>query len=332
MPRVIERHRSAVIAGAAIAPLVTCAVLSAFRESLPAATNVLILVLVVIAAASTGVRAAGIVAAVSAGVWFDFFLTQPYGQLAINDPDEVEAAVLLVVIGAAVTEVALWGHRQQARANRRAGYLDGVLGTAEIVTLSTESPDALTAHVAEQIKQVLAVSRCRFVLGPVRDPRIPVLGHEGDVTRLGKDHRRRPGRPADRRRHRSRGHPLGYDRGPLPAHLRLARRTSDTRAAQGRRPACRPGRPGPGRAEVATRSGLRQRQRTVAQDERGGPSVGRTRRQPGACRERGADGAVAADQRDRVGIVESHVGRRRPRPRAARSRCRRSSASPARRT
>ena len=66
--------------------------------------------------------------------------------------------MLLVVIGAAVTEVALWGHRQQARANRRAGYLDGVLGTAEIVTLSTESPDALTAHVADQIKQVLGVS------------------------------------------------------------------------------------------------------------------------------------------------------------------------------
>ncbi len=160
--------------------------LSAFRESLPAATNVLILVLVVIAAASTGVRAAGLAAAVSAGVWFDFFLTQPYGQLAINDPDEVEAAVLLVVIGAAVTEVALWGHRQQARANRRAGYLDGVLGTAEIVTLRSEAPEALTAHVADQIKQVLAVSRCRFVLGPVRDPRIPLLGHQGDITRLGK--------------------------------------------------------------------------------------------------------------------------------------------------
>jgi K+-sensing histidine kinase KdpD len=187
VPRVISRHRSAVIAGAAIAPLATAAVLSAFRENLPVATNVLVLVLVVIAMASTGVRAAGIVAAVSAGVWFDFFLTQPYGQLAINDPDEVEAAVLLVVVGAAVSEVALWGFRQQARANRRAGYLDGVLGTAEIVTLSTESPDALTAHVAEQIKQVLAVSRSRFVLGPVHDERIPVLHHHGEVTRLGRD-------------------------------------------------------------------------------------------------------------------------------------------------
>ena len=176
-------------------------------------------------------------AAVSGGVWFDFFLTQPYGQLAINDPNEVEAAVLLVVIGAAVTEVALWGHRQQARANRRAGYLDGVLGTAEIVTLSSESPDALTAHVAEQIKQVLAVSRCRFVLGPVHDPRIPLLGHEGQVTRVGKDvDVDRDGLPTDDDIALvvTRG---GYHRGPLPAHLGLARRTPDARAAQGRHPA-----------------------------------------------------------------------------------------------
>ena len=114
--------------------------------------------LVVVASASTGVRVAGIVAAVSAGVWFDFFLTKPYRPLAITDRNDVEAAVLLVLIGTAVTEVALWGHRQQARANRRAGYLDGVLGTAEIVTLARGSPENLTDHVADQIRQVLAVS------------------------------------------------------------------------------------------------------------------------------------------------------------------------------
>jgi K+-sensing histidine kinase KdpD len=187
LPRLIERHRPVVILAAAIVPLVVSAVLSSFRHDLTAATDVLILVLLVIAAASTGVRVAGIVAAISGGVWFDFFLSAPYGRLAINDPDNIEAAVLLVVIGIAVSEVALWGRRQQARADRRAGYLEGVLGTAEIVTLSTESPEALTAHVAEQIKQVLGVSRCRFVLGPVHDPRIPVLGHQGDLTRNGKD-------------------------------------------------------------------------------------------------------------------------------------------------
>lgn len=186
LTRVVESYKGLVVAAAALAPLIICAVLSAFRDSVTPATAVLVLVLPVIAAASAGLRMAGIVAGVSGGVWFDFFLTEPYNSLAINDPNDVEAAVLLVVIGAAVTEVALWGHRQQARATRRAGYLEGVLGTAEIVTLRTQDPESLTAHVADQIKQILAVSQCRFVIGPVRDPRIPILDHQGRVTRQGK--------------------------------------------------------------------------------------------------------------------------------------------------
>lgn len=184
---IIERHQPWVLLVAAIAPLLASAALSAFRESVTAATAVLILVLLVISAASTGLRLAGIVAALSCGVWFDFFLTKPYGQLAIQDRNDVESTVLLVVIGAAVTEVALWGHRQQARANRRAGYLDGVLGTAEIVTLRTEAPEALIAHVAKQIGQILGVTRCRFVTGPVHDPRIAILDHHGGVSRRGHD-------------------------------------------------------------------------------------------------------------------------------------------------
>lgn len=179
----IERHKSWVVAAAGTGPLVACAVLSVFRESVSAATAVLVLVLLVVGAASTGVRLAGIVAALSGGVWFDFFLTEPYLRLTIDDPNDVEATVLLVVIGAAVTEVALWGYRHQAQAVRRAGYLDGVLGTAEIITLRSEAPAALVEHVADQIGQTLGVTRSRFVSGPVRDARIAVLDHKGQVTR-----------------------------------------------------------------------------------------------------------------------------------------------------
>jgi K+-sensing histidine kinase KdpD len=182
----LERNRFAVITGALVVPLAACAVLAAFRGSIPHTTAALVLVLVVVAAASTGIRIAGIVAAVSSGLWFDIFLTKPYGHVAITDRDDIEATVLLVVIGAAVTEVALWGFRQQARASRRSGYLDGVLGTAEIITLRTEAPDSLIHHVAGQIAQVLGIDECRYVPGPARDPRTPVLDHHGVVTREGR--------------------------------------------------------------------------------------------------------------------------------------------------
>ena len=60
--------------------------------------------------------------------------------------------MLLLIVGAAVTEIALWGRRQEARVSRRAGYLDGVFGTADIVAVQQLSPSALTDHVAGQTR------------------------------------------------------------------------------------------------------------------------------------------------------------------------------------
>lgn len=227
----LERYRSWVVAAAAIAPLPVCAVLAAFRDDVTNASAVLVLVLLVVGAAATGNRLAGVAAAVSGGLCFDFFLTEPYGRLTIDDANDIEATVLLVVIGAAVTEVALWGHRQQARAGRRAGYLDGVLGTAEIVTLMEQPTPALVAHIADQIGQVLEVDGCRFVPGPVNDPRVPVLDHNGHVHR--RDHRidvDRVGLPTDnetalvvRRGDLTFGHFM------LTASSRVARPTIDQR-------------------------------------------------------------------------------------------------------
>jgi hypothetical protein len=56
----------------------------------------------------------------------------------VSNPDDVEALVLLLAVGLAVTELALWGRRQQAGSSRPRGYLDGVLSTAEEVA----GPDA----------------------------------------------------------------------------------------------------------------------------------------------------------------------------------------------
>lgn len=150
----MARHRSVLIAAAAVAPLLCAGGLAAFRGSVIPATAALVLVLIVVAAAATGDRFAGIVAALSSGVSFDLFLTEPHGRLTITDPHDIEVTVLLVLVGAAVTEIALWGHRQQARASRRAGYLEGVLGTSKIISVPQASPDDLIDHVALQPRPV----------------------------------------------------------------------------------------------------------------------------------------------------------------------------------
>ena len=94
------RHTVAVVLVAVVVPLAACAVLSVFRDSIANTNAALVLVLLIVAAAATGMRAAGLAAAVSSAVWFDFFLTVPYTQFAITDPADVETDVLLLLVGA----------------------------------------------------------------------------------------------------------------------------------------------------------------------------------------------------------------------------------------
>ena len=116
-------------------------------------------------------------------MWFDFFLTEPYQRFTIADPDDIEATVLLVLIGVGVTEIARWGHRQQGRAARRSGYLEGVLGAARIVSEGHTPASTLVDVVCSQITHVLGADNCRFVTGPIHDTRIALLDHDGVVTR-----------------------------------------------------------------------------------------------------------------------------------------------------
>ena len=167
--------------GAVLGPLLVCAVLIPFRDSFDNANAALLLVLLIVAVASFGIRPAGVVAAVSSAVWFDFFLTLPYNRLTINDRGDIETTFLLVVIGAAVTEIAIWGRRQQARASRQKGYLDGVLTASEAVAQGGSIED-LIDQVKAELVAVLRIDEARFVAGDTRTT-APQLNHDGSVSR-----------------------------------------------------------------------------------------------------------------------------------------------------
>lgn len=167
-------------------PLATCSVLALVRDEVASATAVLVLVLWVVAAAASGDRVAGLLAAISSGVWFDFFLTRPFNTFTIADPDDIEATILLLVIGVTVTEIALWGQRQHAHAARRSAHLDGVLDAARIVSEGEVPAPALVDLVSGQITSVLGVDECRYVDGAMYDARIAVLDHDGELTLGGR--------------------------------------------------------------------------------------------------------------------------------------------------
>ena len=196
--QLIREHRGATVGAAVIIPLLVAAALAPFRDSVTPATDVLVLVAVVVAFGTTGMRAAGLAAALSAAAGFDFFLTQPYQSFAINDANDLEAAALLLVIGGLVTETALWGQRTDAALAREVGYVDGVLATAESVSADQLGPEEHARLVSQRICEVLDLDSCRFELGGTLDPTVPTLNHDGSITRAGRSvDVKRDGLPVD---------------------------------------------------------------------------------------------------------------------------------------
>jgi K+-sensing histidine kinase KdpD len=177
----VENYRAPVLTASLLAPPAVCALLIPFRQRFDNANAALVLVVVIVAVAALGIRLAGVVAAVSSAVWFDFFLTAPYDSFTINSSNDVEQAVLLLAIGIAVTQIAIWGRRQQASASRRRGYLDGVITTSQAVAAGS-SPDDLIEQVRAELVAVLGIDGAKFVAGS-KQGHVPRLNPDGSVTR-----------------------------------------------------------------------------------------------------------------------------------------------------
>jgi K+-sensing histidine kinase KdpD len=168
MARYLNRD-SAAIAAALAAPLVVVAALLPFRASWSNTNVALLLVVAVVAVAALGNRVAGALAAVSAAAWFDFFFTRPFERFTIAKPADVTTAVLLLLVGLAVSQLAARARRLQVIAITDAGYLAQIHDTAEL-TQTARSPDAVVDHVREQLTGLLDLQACRFEYGSL-------LGH-----------------------------------------------------------------------------------------------------------------------------------------------------------
>ena len=163
-----SRRRTAVVL-AVLAPWVAGLLMLPFREAVARPNAALALVVVVVGVAAFGQRVAGPVAALSAGACFDFLLTRPYQSFSIAARDDVETTVLLVVVGVLVGELAVWGHRQQARYSRSRGYLDGIREALESVAADAPA-QVLVERVRDQLIAILGLAGCRFEPGPAAGP------------------------------------------------------------------------------------------------------------------------------------------------------------------
>lgn len=175
----LSRDQVAVAAGL-LAPLGLTAVLVPFRTGFANTDAALALMAVIVAVAAAGNRAAGYLAAISSATWFDFFLTKPYEQFTINRATDIETTVLVLLIGIAVTEIAVFGRREHASASRRAGYLEGINDASRSVAAGGSS-DALIDQVNAFLIRLLSLRGSEFQFGIAGVGRPARIERDGDV-------------------------------------------------------------------------------------------------------------------------------------------------------
>lgn len=173
-------------AAAVVLPLGVAAVLVPFRADFANTASALILVAVIVAVAALGNRFSGFVATVGATLWFDVFLTQPYGRLAITHRPDIETAVCLFVVGIIVTELAARSRHHHASATEEADHVGLIYDTSELV-----ASGATAAEVCERVRSALVallhLRACRYETAPDPSARPMMrLEHDGQVLLGGR--------------------------------------------------------------------------------------------------------------------------------------------------
>jgi hypothetical protein len=172
----LSRDRVAV-AVAVLAPLAFCAALVPLRAHLSNTNVALVLVVLVVAVAANGNRLAGALAAIFAAVWFDFFFTVPYERFSITNSADIRTAVLLLLVGLAVSQLGARARRMRVIAVTDAGYLAQVHDTA-VLAMSAQSVNDVVDQVREQLTELLHLRGCRFEYGSL-------LGHPPRIDKDG---------------------------------------------------------------------------------------------------------------------------------------------------
>ena len=178
--RRLQEHRDAIaLLAGLLAPLAIASALIPFRNTFAETASALVLVAVVVAVAANGSRMAGFVAAVSAGLSFDFFLTRPYERFAMSHRPDIETAVSLLVVGFAVTELAARNRYHHRVAVEESDYVGLMYYLSELVADGTPAEQVIERASAE-LAELLHLRSCRYEAG-ASNHQATQLEHDGNV-------------------------------------------------------------------------------------------------------------------------------------------------------
>jgi K+-sensing histidine kinase KdpD len=163
----VERYESDRVAWSGIGALAAIAVaglLVPVRSTIDNTNVALILVLVIVAAATFGGRTAGAVTSIVSALAFNYFQTEPYYTLRISDRDDIVSAVLLLIVGLAVGEIAVLSRRRGVVAIE---HVTGAHQLEQVAALLAQgaSEDQVWEAVRDGIVVELGLESCHFEPG-----------------------------------------------------------------------------------------------------------------------------------------------------------------------
>jgi K+-sensing histidine kinase KdpD len=162
----------------AIAAVLIAGLLVPLRDWLGSANVALILAAIVVGAAIFGGRFAGGLTSIAAALSFDYFYTQPFYDLRINDHEDIVTALLLLVLGVAVGQLAVmrYGARRVEQLHARgAAHLENV---AAVVAAGADL-DEVWPVVRRALIDQLDLAACHFEPAPFATEHTPLdrTGH-----------------------------------------------------------------------------------------------------------------------------------------------------------
>ena len=156
------------VAIGAPAAIAVGAILTSVRWAVNSVNTALIFMVLVVAVAALGGRAAGAITAVASVMAYDFFHTEPYLSMAIKSRDDIETTVLLLVAGLLVGTIASKARSARHRETATRFEVRRVHRVAE-ATATGRPPMAVLDVAQDEITALLDLAGCWFEPVPYAD-------------------------------------------------------------------------------------------------------------------------------------------------------------------
>ena len=168
----------------AIGPIVALSMaglLGRFRDTAGATNVALVLAMVVVVAALAG-RTAGFATAIAAALGFNYFHTEPYHSLRIHAARDIVTVGLLVVIGIVVSEIGAWRRRARTLSTMRLTAGQSLERTAALLA-EGRSADEMWTLIRDVLLKEMHLVDCRYeATGSSALPLLPELPRSGSLV------------------------------------------------------------------------------------------------------------------------------------------------------